>query len=749
MIVGVGVAVSGGGPDFAAIASLAESNGGIYLRVQPENCFQEATATATTPSVLDGVVGCIRMPGATLRAVAFDAARRGTLKRDWAGNYYILATGAAYIIRNSAGVAWDPTVEWTVIEGSRGSGTGTLFCWNRNTSGAGTARFETQDASTNGGNFSQFRRQNNTTGTVANTPNLNYIVTPNVMRIVKTLADMYAFCGDATVRAATGPTIPDDDTAEVREVGLFMTRTGVVNTSYSGGRLYSFFMVPGVLGDADAATVTAAALYSTVPTRMPYAVDANPVILDFENDEFEWGGAARALTDLTDNGDGSYTLNFVDWWNYERTFVVDLEPDAGAGSWTGTFVTLNSENTTNEQFMVDTATPSVRAVYRGHVRNGANTITAFWTRPAIDVKRFRASLVLKSDSSGAATARDGLVQSNTQRGFPGFGPTSITLRPQVTGWKMTRVAMYGKAMTDAELAPALADGITPVVHELGDSFVGWNNGGFARELEAVLATDGLALLHSDDGVGGVGFVGTTNQHRPRFALTPRQWGKTLILNDGGFEYTDGEGPIRAALEEIIGRLTPTGTKRYIYMEPNPINPVGDSRNTDWQAAAVWMKDELGADRYAYTLEPMFCLEDGSANDRTDVANGIWPRSTRSDSTHYLPAGQVLYAKAAVGLMKDLGFIPGSTTVPGTVQSLSATGLVITWSAPASDGGHPIQGYIVQRDVSGTWTTQTPQGSATGYTKQYLRTWTAPATGAYRVAAITHAGTGAYTEVTVI
>jgi hypothetical protein len=726
---------------FADVAALAAAKGGVYLRINPAFCFQESAVTASTPANVGGLVGCIRGAEGSFFAVAFDDARRGTLQQDAAGNYYIAATGAAYIIRNAAGAAWDPTVEWTCIGGWRGGGS--AFTWARNISNV--ARVQLSE-SLNDGNRTTFYRPDNSQGALMLTSTGDPVSLPHVLRVVKTLSDMRAHYNGNPQRGAAGPVVPFDDTAEVREVGLFMNRTGAVNANYSG-RMYSFLMTPGVLTEQEAAICTAEAMRNTVPSRTRHVVDRNPVVLDFEAGSFQWGGATRALSDLTDNGDGTYDLSFVNWWNQERTIVVDLETER-AGTSSGRFIEFLSENVSNEVIEVDDQSPTnLRVVYRSNVRNTIG-FKDVWQEGTIGVKRFRAVLIVRPDGRIVERYFNGFaVTGSIVRGFSSIPPTAIRLRPQATGWKMTRAEFYGRALQGSELAGVLAGGPVANIHVVGDSFAGWNNSGFAREIETLLAADGAPLLISVDGVGGVAFFELSgNGHAQRFAQTPLQWAKTLIMIDGGFEYNRGEVVVRSSLLSMIEKLTHGTTKRYIFMEPNPINPVGDSRNTDWQAATGYIKTMIG-NRYVDTLEAMFCLEDGSANDRADVAVGLWPRSTRSDSTHYLPAGQVVYAKAALGALRDLGFVAGTTALPGVVQNLIATGSVITWDAPASDGGHPIVGYIVQRNT-GSWVTQDPQGSATGYTKQYLRTWTAPAAGTYRVAAITRKGTGDYTEVVV-
>lgn len=91
----------------------------------------------------------------------------------------------------------------------------------------------------------------------------------------------------------------------------------------------------------------------------------------------------------------------------------------------------------------------------------------------------------------------------------------------------------------------------------------------------------------------------------------------------------------------------------------------------------------------------------------------------------------------------------SATAPGVPTSLSGTvgntQVVLTWTAPASDGGSAITDYVVQysSDSGSTWTTFSDgTSSSTGATVTGLTNGTAYV---FRVAAVNAVGTGSYTS----
>ncbi|MEH6836398.1 MULTISPECIES: fibronectin type III domain-containing protein [Falsihalocynthiibacter] len=302
--------------------------------------------------------------------------------------------------------------------------------------------------------------------------------------------------------------------------------------------------------------------------------------------------------------------------------------------------------------------------------------------------------------------------------FPTLPPHSLTIDTDIEGWTTHRVALHAGALEGEKLYEALRMGDASAVHILGDSFVVQE---FPDVLHDLLAENGLGdVMTSFDGIGGLAFYETDGR---------------------------GELVIKTSIMSVLEKLKYNGApKQNILLESNPLKRVGDSRNVEWSDAMGWVRDVIGT-RFVYTLEAMFCGNDGSAGDLAQIATGLWPSSLTGDGTHPTEAGREIYAKAAYGALVDFGWLEGTITVPTVVQTLATAGTTITWAAPANDGGSPILGYKIERNT-GSWVAQTPQGSAAGYTKQYIRSWVAPASGTYRVSAITRKGTGSPTTIVV-
>ena len=722
----------------AQLSALAVAKGGVHFAIHPLLCFQERTADAATPAGLGDPVGCVRGADGTYFMLAGKDATRGFLAQDDFGNYFIDASaGATYVVEDASGVRWSPTRTWTHVIAMRGAGV--MFCFDRsgaNRASMGGSDYSGTDVSLNGVSGGFFQDLTAAANTV-----------PYVVSMVKEPTE--ARCWWNGVRSTVDLT-PVDDSALTIEAGYMMTRTlhpNIDNSNFSG-RFYGSFWVPGTLSAAEMTAAQTAMNAASLPRDNTYSVDRESAILDFEAGTFEWGGSPHVLADMTDEGAGVYTLDYVGWWDQAHTIVLDLERDPDAGSWSGDFVEFIGNNTKTEKISVHTAIPNTRVAFRGpggpqdlpftapygDFSAGDRTRFAFIVKP----NEFVTSWLMGAQNNGDATHFH----------HAAMPPSSVKLTTQATGWTLHRAAFYKGALDGQELYDALAHNSYDV-HVLGDSFTVYLDPQFSEALHDLIDAGGNPEVSvTTDGVGGVAFYEPDGDgHHQRFAKTPQHWRKTLVLNDGGFEYGRGEVLVRSSIADVLAKLDHGPNKRYVILEPNPVNPVGDSRNDEWQECMGWVRDMTGS-HFVETLEAMFCAyADGDAGDIADVSNGIWPDTVRVDSTHPTVAGQEIYAKAAHGAMIDLGYLPGATTLPGVPQNVTGGTGTLTWDAPADDGGHPILGYKVEQNT-GSWVSVATQGSATGYTKQYIRSMTGLSAGNYRVSAITRKGTGAAVEVAV-
>ncbi len=178
-------------------------------------------------------------------------------------------------------------------------------------------------------------------------------------------------------------------------------------------------------------------------------------------------------------------------------------------------------------------------------------------------------------------------------------------------------------------------------HFLGDSFV------MSAAIQAFAQTNwvGQYRVVTTDGVDG----STLTQQATRYlASSATVKAKTLVILDGGLD-TDAATSI-AAIDAIVAAA---GHGRWLYVEPSPgVLVTGSPERIVWDAMVAAIRAHVGESHFVPTLALALTLGDGSANDLADIANGIWPRSLRSDSIHPTDAawgsviGSQLVAKLA-------------------------------------------------------------------------------------------------------
>jgi hypothetical protein len=776
------------------IAGLAIRKSGVFFLIHPAFCFQERIATATTPALIGDPVGSFRSADGAWVAIASQDDRRPILMLDEAGHYCLGEGAKNMVVQDLVGGYYDPTTAWTHIGGWRAGGVpsvasgdlfgSTPFSWGV---GSGQGRRLYMASKNNTGVQIATETALNTTAKIFDDTQ-DPITVPFVLRVVKSLTDIAGYYNDGKERQAS-TVVPWDDSAITRRLGLFMNRVdSPAQSNFDNGRFYGGLWVPGTLTEDETSATVAEMMRLTIPKEPVWQKDPNPVILDFDNDDYTVRGKSISLSDLIDNGGGSYTLEDTRWWGHDRTYIIDVDSDLEAGSHAGVFIEALSGNLVNEQIAVNSQSPQSQSVVIYPSSQGLATQKGGGNFAFDVTRRMRIAFVCKAGEPVHIRSNNSAV-SNAAKTFVSLPPTAIKINTAVTGWTLHRAAFYGEALEGDDLWDAMNAGTGPAAHPplhvLGDSFTAWGGYDFGKRVFDEFYDDGPVLL-SNDGVGGVAFYeGSGTGHSQRWEHTPQHYGKTLILNDGGYEYrTWGDAISAFGIMSIVQKLKLDGDNlnRWLITEPNPItNEIGGTQRGEFDLGMTQMR--LLANKnapnartvFVETLEAMFCIYSDDATvthydsgdniistyvdgmtkgeyDRACVLAGLWPRTASSDATHYLEPGRAVYAKAAAGMIKDMGWGPGTTALPDTVQNLTATGSVLTWDMPADDGGHPVLGFQVQKNT-GSWVTQSAQGSPTvgrlaGNKRQYIREWTAPDAGTYRVAAITYKGQGDYTEVVV-
>lgn len=369
--------------------------------------------------------------------------------------------------------------------------------------------------------------------------------------------------------------------------------------------------------------------------------------MDFINDRGWWNGAAKTVSDLTAIGDGSHTLAWADigaTWTGDLTIVWEVE--YAQPNYPGVFGGWYNNNNNYRYFRAvgsispewriwqETAgAPSTPTGFSMQAAGADANDAGFTSYAGINRSIFtmrsnsaEGRAIWSNGEAAIAGGTFGVPAAPTTLHF-GRHPASGLREPNVT---IRSVTIWTRAMTEAEMRKANNPGQAYPLHLLGDSFL--THGRILMYLKNTLieaAGDNVSL--SQDGIGSKNL----EDHLARFLTTSFAWDSTLVFVDGSNEL-DGVGALVpggasiAAIDAMVAKLT---HRRFLYVQPNPINPIGDSRRTAWDADQAAILAHVGSDRYCAVLAGMQAAGDGSTEDNADIANGLWPRSTRGDSTH--------------------------------------------------------------------------------------------------------------------
>lgn len=387
------------------------------------------------------------------------------------------------------------------------------------------------------------------------------------------------------------------------------------------------------------------------PWWLPYGATMH---VDFVNGRFYWNGAVKALSDLTSLGDGTYTLP---WDSIGATWTGDItlqsevvlgpDPAVPSGRYFGWYVNNSNEFYTEARGVNTDAWRYWQSLNAKPTNgSGGNRIearAADYTNDTLisfagvnrSVMTAASGKVKKSIWSNGemlqTTATDAALAAPVGR-LINFGREAFTGGSKASNVTMRKFTLWMRELSEPYMRLANNISLTRPIHLLGDSFL--NTGQILMRLKASAEAAGHIIGWSQDGVGG----STLAEQATRFALSPGAWGSTLVIVDGATEL-DGPGSV-AAIQDMVSRLTHDD---WVYVQSNPINPLGDSRRDDWQATQDAILAYAGADHYVETLAPMI------AADTTNEAQGLWGPTMTGDLTHPTnPAGYDVFA----GIIED-------------------------------------------------------------------------------------------------
>lgn len=361
-----------------------------------------------------------------------------------------------------------------------------------------------------------------------------------------------------------------------------------------------------------------------------------------------WNGAAKSLSDLTAETNG-YTLAWSATgltWTGDLTVQMEFEydpPNIPSGvlfGWRNSSIQTRvwrpvGSNSPSWRYWAETvgapSTPTLFALGANQADAQSSGLTSYaginrsiWSyRGNSSEGRALWSNGPATVASGAFGAADAPVTLHFGRNpADGAAPQNLTLRS---------VTIWNRAMTEAEMRKANNPGQAYPLHYLTDSF--GTNGGLLMATKALIEASGHNVLLSQDAVGST----TLTQQAARYLSRPEFWNSTLVMVDGALEATAAE-----AIAAIDSMLAVMPHRRFLYVQSNPINPLGDYRRDEWIIKNAAIRSHVGEPRFCETLDPYLSAGDGSAEDNAKIALGQWPFSKCSDGTH--PDDPVFHAQ---------------------------------------------------------------------------------------------------------
>jgi hypothetical protein len=381
--------------------------------------------------------------------------------------------------------------------------------------------------------------------------------------------------------------------------------------------------------------------------------------VDFDNSRFYWNGAVRALSDLTVEPVGGYSLSGYGlgfagtaWVQFEMSSGLS---GSGVADWSGTTFSWNAGGPAGNRVEVGVGdNPTFGDAPRLYVSPG-NPVADLTALAATSIggeggavyvrnERRRWLVRIKNNTNNRWLPENGDLRDGIRGAGSLIAPTKIGFGMRaafndnrLTNATLHRVTIYTKELSAPHIAAVGKFGSAPPVHLLGDSFL--NLYGIGTYFMGLCTAADKIVPFSQDGVGGT----TLTQQAVRYAAyanTQREkwWDSTLVICEFGQE-NSAQDQIEA-LKTILGYIR---HDRWLFMQGAPssaLNPVTPLPEKD-----AIMKAWCG-DHFVSTLPEAWAESDGTPTDENQVALGRWPVSLTISAIDFHPnfAGQQFIAQ---------------------------------------------------------------------------------------------------------
>jgi len=374
---------------------------------------------------------------------------------------------------------------------------------------------------------------------------------------------------------------------------------------------------------------------------------------DVDNEHFYWNGAVRALSDLTVETTGGYSLADDFDFTGEATVVLETEAAALPANFANTaFSWTTGYPSGNRIEVIEAANPTYGDGLRIYVAPGNPTANfenisissiigeagAVWrgterTRYVFNVKS-NTNNVFKCDNSQVATGAQGsgTLGTPTKIGFGNrvWAPAGVSDNG-FTGGTLKRVTLYNATSSTPVMHIIGKTSQYHPVHLLGDSFL--NLYDVMQQLRKQFTDAGVYISTSQDGVGGT----SSTQQAVRYTETRTEWqDATLVWAEMGADGTLAEwqaafATVRAAMKH----------DRFLVVEPAPNLDDGTTARDTFDAFVEGMRAACGGNvadggNFVPTLEAAMALSDGGAQDLAKVAARRWPTSLTVSDADFHP-----------------------------------------------------------------------------------------------------------------